>query len=219
MAIGGSGFADFFYMKADHTKVYKTLGQSPTEASDVTDRVIRIGRDKSNSNLLGQTDITINEDGRNLSITWTHTKFDSAFNTFIENVVSRKASGPTSELEEFIDETGVKMGGAEGASSQDVLVIAYGPKDSDGKIVVYAAIGNIVASSGGVSFQPNTFVKPSLSFNSKGCLNASGLDISALIDVYDSSTNPGGIIASSPAVTASIPKDNLYSVFFLDPKS
>lgn len=218
MAIGGGGFADFFYVNADHSKIVTTAGGS-TEVTNVADRAMRIGRNKAKENLLGGTEITINEDGRNLSVSWTHTAFNSAWNTFIKNTVSRYATGPTSELEEFVDEEGVKMGGAEGASSQDILMLAYGPKDTDGKKVVYAAIGNIVASSGGVSFQPNTFIKPTLSFNSKGCLKTGGLDISDVLDVYDAVDNPGGVIDGTTPPTASLEANILYDVFFLTPKA
>lgn len=214
--IGGGGQVDIFYINAEHTKITTTAGGS-TEITDVNNRAIRIGRDYAKNNILIQSDFSIDEDGK-LSITWNQTKFDAVWDTFIKSVVGRKQGGASTETEELVDERGIKVGGAAAASSQDVLIVSYGALNDDTKIPVIFAVGNISKTSNGFSFQANTFVKPSLSFTSKGCLNDSDLTITSALDIYDATTNAGGLLGTvSPDVK--LEKDELYGVAFLNPKT
>jgi hypothetical protein len=215
--IGGGAMVDFFYLNADHTKIVTAAG-GDTQITSVADRALRIGKDYAKNNIVIQTDFTINEDDGILNASWQHTKFDAAWNTFHKSVVSRTVGGPSSDLEELKDELGVKIGGSAGGSTQDVLMISYGNKDSDGKIPVIVACGTISKSSGGLSFQADTFGKPSLAFVSKGCLKAGGLSVVPALDVWHTSTNAGGVIADTPTPVATLPAGSTYEWFFLTPK-
>lgn len=217
--IGGGGFVDFFFVKQDHSAIVKTAGGT-VPITGVSDRAIRIGRDKGKGNLLASTEITIGEDGV-LSASFKHTKFDAAWNTFIKACVSRTQGATSStEVEEVTDETGVKIGGKQGGTNaQQVLMVSYGARDSDNRIPVTVAIGTISPSSNSFTFEANTYVKPSLKFTSTGCLAGSGLDVATALDVYHATNNPGGVIADTPAPSATLGKDMFYDIFFLTPKS
>ena len=215
--IGGGGFVDFFYVKQDHSAIVKTAG-GDVAITGVGDRAIRIGRDKVKGNLLVSTEISIDESGV-LSATFKHTKFDATWNTFVKNCVSRTQGVASTDVEEITDETGVKIGGKQGGTNaQQVLMVSYGAKDSDNKIPVTVAIGTISQSTNSFTFEANTYVKPSLKFTSTGCLAASGLDVGNALDVYDSSTNPNGVISGTPTPSATLEKNTLYDIFFLAPK-
>lgn len=211
--IGGGGQCDIFLIKSDHSGLVKVDGT--TAITSVADRAIRIGKGYARNEFLMQSDFTIDDDGK-LNVTLNHTKFDSAWNTFLKLVVSRTAGTASAATEEVIDETGYKGGGAAAASTQDVLLVSYGAKDADGKIPVIFAVGNILKSSGGLSFQANTFGKPTFSFQSKACQKAGGLVITAALDIYNGTTNAGGVLAA--AATATLDYNNLYDMAFLTPQ-
>lgn len=225
--IGGSGLTDIYLVNNLHQIVdpetLVPINMSTASGWQGAKRAIRIGKEYSRHEYLTQTDITIDDDGR-LNVSWTQTKFDSAWNAFIKKVVSREAGAASAATEEVVDETGYKGGGAAAASTQDVLIVSYGAKDADGKIPVIYAVGNISKSSGGLSFQANTFAKPTLSFVSKACVNSEvgGLDLNAsgksFLDVYNSSTNSGGIIAAADATVVKLAKNLYYDMAFCERK-
>ena len=110
--IGGGGQCDIFLIKSDHSGLVKVDGT--TAITSVADRAIRIGKGYARNEFLMQSDFTIDDDGK-LNVTLNHTKFDSAWNTFLKLVVSRTAGTASAATEEVIDETGYKGGGAAAA--------------------------------------------------------------------------------------------------------
>lgn len=198
-AIGGGGQVDFFYIKSDHTGLVKTAGGTDA-VTTVADRAIRIGRDTAKSNVLTQTAFTVGDD-KKLSVSWTHNKFDAEWNTFLKSVVSRTEGGASSNTEELVDEWGIKVGGTASTSAQEVLMVSYGSADSDGKVPVIIAVGSFASSSGGFTFEADKFVKPSLSFTSRGCQNGAGLNVATALDIWVTATNPNGRLASGATGT------------------
>lgn len=217
--IGGGGFVDFFYVTQDHTKIVKTAGGS-VEITGVGDRAIRVGRDKAKGNLLISSEFSIGDDGA-LTVSFKHTKFDKAWDDFVKSCVSRmQGAASSTEVEEITDETGVKIGGKQGGTNtQQVLMVSYGAKDSDGKIPVTVAIGTISLETNSFSYEANNYVKPSLKFVSTGCLKDGGLNAVNALDVFNTTSNPSGVIADTPAPSATLGKDMMYDIFFLTPKA
>lgn len=193
--IGGGGLAYFFRVKTDATTGALSLVKidGSTSATAIADAILKVGADYDKGNILIQTDLSTTDDGK-LTAKFTQNKNDATFDTFMKTVNPRTAGATTASTEEITDETGQKIGGASAASSVNVLMMSYSAPDTDGKVHVYCAIGT-VSKTMSISYQANTYVKPSIEFTSKAVSHSAGLLIPKVM--FDSSK----ILANDALIT------------------
>ena len=173
--IGGGGLAYFFVVKTDGTTGALSLANADgaTAATVLADAILKVGGDYDKGNILIQTDLSTTDDGK-LTAKFTQNKNYKVFDTFMKTVNPRTAGATTASTEELSDETGQKVGGAAAASSVNVLMMSYSAPDTDGTVHIYSAIGT-VSKTMSISYQANTYVKPSLEFTSKAVSHSAGL--------------------------------------------
>ena len=153
------------------------------------------------------------EDGT-IKVSWTQYNDDEAFHNFLDAVVT--TSDTSGGRPEKTMEDGAKL--TSGASSGNFVIMLAYTTTSNNKVKTIAAVGNISKTSGSFSTKNEDWTAPTLEFNST--ITQAALSIPAgIFDMYNSTTNTGGVLAESAVAAAQeIPNKGSFIRKYFDKK-
>lgn len=139
------------------------------------------------------------QDDGTIKASWTQYNDDEPFNNFLDAVITTAESSGTRP--EKTMEDGSKLTGGS-TSGNYVIMIAY-TTTANNKVKTIAAVGNISKTSGSFGTKYEDWTAPTLEFNS--IITQAALSIPAgIFDMYNSTTNPNGVLAASAVASAQV---------------
>jgi len=139
------------------------------------------------------------QDDGTIKASWTQYNDDEAFNDFLSAVIATTESSGGRPDKTMEDGSKLTSGSTSG---NYVIMLAY-TTTVNGKVKTIAAVGNISKTSGSFGTKNEDWTAPTLEFNS--IITPADLSIPAgVFDMYDATTNTGGVLAASAVSAAQV---------------